>query len=619
MNKNLPRRLKPYKAADAYDTVERIRQLLNSRSIRVKETYCKDHFQSGTSSCRIVLDAPGDFGKLDIGANGKGMTSAYSLASGYAELMERLQNKFFLSNFNSYFLKKKSRDDVPLCEFDEECFDGRKIPFLDFYDYPDEEKIKAGEYLKRDTPAARYFSSQEAIHRAANGFFSCVPFYNVLSGHVEMLPGDLITWACGSNGLCAGNNPREALIQGICENLERYALRGIFTERLTPPDIPEECFMDTPVMEKITRLRQEYNVSLRIKDFSMGIGLPVIACIFIFHDTAHYSVAVGADPCPITSLERCLTEAYQGISGAGNRKHPLNFHERTELTDEENWLNYQEAVNTGAGKWPESIFKREPDWKFDGFPHPVSNSDEQDLKYLVEFIRKQGWTLYVRDVSFLGFPSFCTYIPGVSETESWDYYDCKMSMELHHFLLNVKTNSEKNLEKLAFHFDKLNNYRKLDISGFFPKHVNIELLTLSSEYFMALLWYRVGHFDKALDYIDEYIRKRQKQKDGFEKQNYMLCMRDFFKMRHDEYSFSVIEEELPKLHGKENANKILDAFSIPANIFNSLNLPACFNCRECPIKSDCRLFEFVSLEKKLQDVQLENPIDQKHLSEVFKF
>ena len=64
--------------------------------------------------------------------------------------------------------------------------------------------------------------------------------------------------------------------------------------------------------------------------------------------------------------------------------------------------------------------------------------------------------------------------------------------------------------------------------------------------------------------------------------------------------------------------KVLDAFSIPAHIFNSLKLPSCFQCSDCNIKDDCRFFDIQAIEKDIQDIQQKNPIDQDRLRNVFR-
>ena len=79
---------KPYKADTPTGTVNRIRNIIATHVLPVKEKSLgdgRDFF-----SCRIYLSHGED---SSIGTNGKGMNQEYALASGYAEFMERFQNR----------------------------------------------------------------------------------------------------------------------------------------------------------------------------------------------------------------------------------------------------------------------------------------------------------------------------------------------------------------------------------------------------------------------------------------------------------------------------------------------------------------------------------------------
>ena len=75
------------------NTINRIKKKLIDLGIHTTEQYysCEDLVYS----CRINIDAP-SLRSLNVGTNGKGMDKSYSLASGYGELMERMQNKMLL-------------------------------------------------------------------------------------------------------------------------------------------------------------------------------------------------------------------------------------------------------------------------------------------------------------------------------------------------------------------------------------------------------------------------------------------------------------------------------------------------------------------------------------------
>lgn len=85
-----------------------------------------------------------------------------------------------------------------------------------------------------------------------------LPFYSIKEKKVVYLPKSTYTPFYGSNGMCAGNSPEEALVQGLSEIIERVVQRRIFTEKPALPDVPEEYIQQFPyVYEIIQNLRNK--------------------------------------------------------------------------------------------------------------------------------------------------------------------------------------------------------------------------------------------------------------------------------------------------------------------------------------------------------------------------
>lgn len=83
--------MKKYKAEAPICTIGKIRKILSDIGILLLEQHLiHDNF----SSCRVTFGNNG-LDKLNIGTNGKGRTFEYSLASGYAEFMERWRIIYF--------------------------------------------------------------------------------------------------------------------------------------------------------------------------------------------------------------------------------------------------------------------------------------------------------------------------------------------------------------------------------------------------------------------------------------------------------------------------------------------------------------------------------------------
>ena len=74
-----------YKAVDPTDTIHRIRDILHGCGIFSYERFW-DVNRNKFASCRVEVE------KAAIGTNGKGVSPEFSLASAYAEFMERFQN-----------------------------------------------------------------------------------------------------------------------------------------------------------------------------------------------------------------------------------------------------------------------------------------------------------------------------------------------------------------------------------------------------------------------------------------------------------------------------------------------------------------------------------------------
>ena len=91
-----------YKDDIPENTINRIKKLLTGLGIHTGEQYY--NYDDLVYSCRINIDSSG-LHSLNIGTNGKGMDKCYSLASGYGELMERMQNKMLLFEAIKYSCK----------------------------------------------------------------------------------------------------------------------------------------------------------------------------------------------------------------------------------------------------------------------------------------------------------------------------------------------------------------------------------------------------------------------------------------------------------------------------------------------------------------------------------
>ena len=205
------KRIKAYKALPPQNTVNNISNILYDRlgvKLNIHE-YAQKNNLFFSSRVDVETDTLKGF---KIGTNGKGVTREFSLASAHAEFMERIQNGLLFHHryytterfVNSY----KNKEYAKLLK-DEEVL-------LKYAFAPDEKFITdKNEIKKLINKYVRSYDNQEIFNEVSKNGITLLPFYNISDKQVEMLPITVIHNCIGSNGMCAGNNPKVAIIQGL--------------------------------------------------------------------------------------------------------------------------------------------------------------------------------------------------------------------------------------------------------------------------------------------------------------------------------------------------------------------------------------------------------------------
>ena len=261
-------------------TIKRIRAILKENSIKVKEvSFCIGNLFFFT---RIeLIDFPG------IGVNGKGFSKEAALASAYAELMERLQTGFLL---RSFFLNKEN-----------------------FFVFQEEYPVEQSDFLNDQI---KIFSSPlipklKQLSKVKN-FTNCSDFIDLRTGKKKLLPHRLMNIICKTNGLCAGNSYEEAVVQGICEILERFVHKKIILEDLTLPDISKDSFSSIHIMQYLDKI-ESIGLHYQIKDCSLNGIYPVIGILVSNIEKDRAGFVVGSDVDINIALSRCVLELFQGL------------------------------------------------------------------------------------------------------------------------------------------------------------------------------------------------------------------------------------------------------------------------------------------------------------------
>ncbi|UCF93244.1 MAG: YcaO-like family protein [Desulfobacterales bacterium] len=138
--------------------------------------------------------------------------------------------------------------------------------------------------------------------------------YNLTRAQEVLIPFDWFYAINEFNGPSAGNCQEEALIQGICEIVERHTSSIISHNRLRVPAIRAESATEPLVAEMLQKYRH-VGVKLYISDFSLDMGIPTVGVLAYDPTTfPHLSEIVwtaGTTPDPQKALSRALTEVAQ--------------------------------------------------------------------------------------------------------------------------------------------------------------------------------------------------------------------------------------------------------------------------------------------------------------------
>ena len=138
--------------------------------------------------------------------------------------------------------------------------------------------------------------------------------YNLTRDKEVLIPFDWFFAINEFNGPSAGNCVEEALLQGICEIVERHTSSLVSHNKLKVAMIRAESATDPLVVEMLRKYKNA-GVNLYLSDFSLDTGIPTVGVLA--HDPATFPQlseivwTAGTTPDPQKALSRALTEVAQ--------------------------------------------------------------------------------------------------------------------------------------------------------------------------------------------------------------------------------------------------------------------------------------------------------------------
>jgi ribosomal protein S12 methylthiotransferase accessory factor len=138
--------------------------------------------------------------------------------------------------------------------------------------------------------------------------------FNLTRGQIVMIPFDWFFAINEFNGSSAGNCKEEAILQGICEIVERHVSSIISHERRCVPAIRPESAQDPLVVDMLGKYRR-CGIRLFISDFTLDTGIPTVG-VLAYDPQTHPQTSeivwtAGTTSSPEKALSRALTEVAQ--------------------------------------------------------------------------------------------------------------------------------------------------------------------------------------------------------------------------------------------------------------------------------------------------------------------
>lgn len=275
------------KAIPPEETVHRFRERLERIDLDILEDTVR--IDNGRLDIPVYFSLCGRDAEAVVGEKkqmGKGGTPAQAEASAVMELVERFSLFSFDANPEPFLLDTYHN------------LEARALPF--------------------EAIARSVHDESQDLDRARE-VFSRLPMRwctgtNLTRGEDVLLPFDWFFTINEFNGSSAGNGPEEALLQGVCEVVERHTSSIISRQNLRTPAIRLDSVTDEIARDMIEKYRKA-GVKLYPTDFSLDTGIPGIGILAYdpatFPNQSEIVWTAGTTPSPQKAMNRALTEVAQ--------------------------------------------------------------------------------------------------------------------------------------------------------------------------------------------------------------------------------------------------------------------------------------------------------------------
>ncbi len=567
-----------FKDNDPVSTVEKIQGILKSLGIETRE-YWND---SGLDNCwSLSLKAHNG----TPSTNGKGVTRELARASAYAEFIERIQGGIFLYKIQSAHRHK------PM-DLHHYAPDGKYMTT--------QELIENGQWMDHIIEACNDpMITRQSIAEHCRAY-ACtdedkiltLPFYSLFEGKHVYLPIGFVDHIYASNGCCAGNSREEAWVHAMSEMMERHATIKILTSGCSAPKIPEEVLSRfSTVSNIIKQIRQSGNFDIDVFDYSIGNNFPVVATRIINKKNQSYRINIGADPVLEIALQRTLTELFQGKNihnFASNHSGKI----MNKVSDFPEYSNVLNQLETSNGLYTADFFANELTCQKQPaqFPDNSDKTNKELLSYMLDLYRQLNKPVYVRNFSYLGFPSYRFVVPGFSEALAVTLKEIipeyALADSVCGTLRNAAAASNEDLSwmlnysaMITGHIGRYNYFGRLSgipLSGY-PNYM-LGALT------RAYASYRLGKYSDAIGYLNAAIPAANTDED----RTYFECINKYLSMKVSGISEEKIRTILYKFFNARYADRLYEKLDSGKTPYDDYLMRCSFaDCQNCQYRSYC--------------------------------
>ena len=268
-------------------TVKRFKQKLKQLNIDILESTVR--IDNGRLDIPIFFSYCGKDARLLTGTRkqmGKGATPQQAEASAVMELAERF-SFFSFANDPANFMVEKFRN-----------IKDRALPF--------ELIAQSVHDNSQDIEITRKIFEDLPLHWTRA--------FNLTLEKEVLIPFNWFYTINEFNGPSAGNCVEEALVQGICEIVERHTSSCISHTKMKTSAINPRSAADPMVVEMIQKY-QKAGIKLFVPDFTMGMGIPSVGVLAYdpatFPEKSEIVWTAGTTPNPQKAFSRALTEVAQ--------------------------------------------------------------------------------------------------------------------------------------------------------------------------------------------------------------------------------------------------------------------------------------------------------------------